>query len=339
LVSVAASHPSSAALVNTGFVYHPDYLLHDAGVGHPERAGRLEAIMTHLESRGLDKSLRLITPQAVSNEWLLEVHSARHVEAVRAASRDAPTQLDPDTRMSRDSFHVAKLAAGGTLAAVDAVMAGQVANAFAAVRPPGHHALPDRAMGFCLFNNVAVGARYVQRRYGVERVLIVDWDVHHGNGTQDIFYNDSTVLYFSTHQYPYYPGTGSAGETGAGAGKGATINAPLMAGAGDREIIEAFRQLLIPAVDNFRPQFVFISAGFDAHKDDPLAHLQVTEAGYQALTRIVLELAERYAQGRVVSVLEGGYDLGALARSVTAHIEELMTHGQSKTPTDHTRRD
>jgi acetoin utilization deacetylase AcuC-like enzyme len=231
--------------------------------------------------------------------------------------------------MSIDSYRVARLAVGGALAAVDAVTRDQVRNAFTAVRPPGHHALRDRAMGFCLFNNIAIAARYVQEHHGLERVLIVDWDVHHGNGTQAIFYEDPTVLYFSTHQYPFYPGTGAANETGAGAGLGFTVNAPLPAGSGDEEITTAFRGKLIPAAEAFRPQFVLVSAGFDAHRDDPLALLRVTEAGYAALTGIVLDLADRFAGGRLVSLLEGGYNLQALARSVEAHLRVLADRAEA----------
>jgi acetoin utilization deacetylase AcuC-like enzyme len=225
--------------------------------------------------------------------------------------------------MSADSFRVAKLATGGALAAVDRVMDGTVDNAFVAARPPGHHALPDRAMGFCLINHVAVAARYVQKKYGLERVLIVDWDVHHGNGTQDIFYSDPSVFYFSTHQWPHYPGSGAAAETGSGAGIGATLNVPLAKGDGDAEIVAAFADKLIPAAKSFRPDFVLVSAGFDGHRGDPLAGLEVTAVGYGELTRIVVDIANEYARGRLVSLLEGGYDLTALSRSVETHLLQL----------------
>jgi acetoin utilization deacetylase AcuC-like enzyme len=234
--------------------------------------------------------------------------------------------LDPDTHVSAHSYDVARLATGGVLAAVDAVMAGKARNAFVASRPPGHHALPERAMGFCLLNHVAIATRYVREKYGVQRVLIVDWDVHHGNGTQDVFYTDASVFYFSTHQYPFYPGTGAASETGEGPGRGNTLNVPLPARSGDAEIIGAFREQLLPAAEAFRPEFIFISAGFDAHQQDPLAQLQVTEAGYATLTRIVMDIAARFASGRIVSVLEGGYNLEALARSVATHLQVLTTH-------------
>ena len=209
------------------------------------------------------------------------------------------------------------------LAAVDVVMGGEVKNAFAAVRPPGHHALSGRAMGFCLFNNVAVAARYLQKKFDLKRILIVDWDVHHGNGTQDVFYSDPSVLFFSTHQYPFYPGTGSAEETGTDAGEEFTINVPIPAMAGNQEVVCAFREKLVPVADLFQPDFVLISAGFDGHQRDPLAQLQFTEEGFAELTRIVMEVAGRHARGRVVSLLEGGYDIEGLTRSVEAHLQIL----------------
>ena len=213
---------------------------------------------------------------------------------------------------------------GAVTQAVDRIIDDTLDAAFCAVRPPGHHALADRAMGFCLFNNVAIGARYAQQRHALSRILIVDWDVHHGNGTQAIFYDDPSVLYFSTHQYPFYPGTGARAETGRGAGAGFTINVPLPAGAGDAELIRAFQEELLPRALTFKPQLILISAGFDAHRDDPLAGLAVTEAGYAELTRIVRGIAEACCRGRIVSVLEGGYNLLALGRSVEAHLRTLL---------------
>jgi acetoin utilization deacetylase AcuC-like enzyme len=312
--------------VPTALVYHPDYLLHDPGPSHPERPERLQAIMAHLEQQGLLDQLLQLRPEPAAEQWITRVHTPAYVQRLHTAVRSAPAALDPDTRVSAQSYDVALLAVGGVLAAVDAVLAGRARNAFAAVRPPGHHALPERAMGFCLFNQVAIAARYVQEKHGVKRVLIVDWDVHHGNGTQEVFYTDPSVFYFSTHQHPFYPGTGAAGETGAGAGQGTTLNVPLPAGSGDAEIIRAFREQLMPAAETFQPEFVFISAGFDAHRQDPLAQLQVTEVGYATLTRLVMDIAERFAAGRIVSMLEGGYHLEALPRSVAAHLRVLMGH-------------
>ena len=309
--------------MTTGFVYHPDYKLHDAGSGHPERPERVEAIVSHLKQQGLLDELTRIDPRPVDESWLAEVHTQTYLDRLEAAVKDAPVYLDPDTGLSSDSVRVAKLASGGVLAAVDAVMAGEVDNAFVAQRPPGHHALPDRAMGFCLINHVAVAARYLQKKHGIQLVLIVDWDVHHGNGTEYMFYSDPSVFYFSTHQYPYYPGTGAAADTGSGAGDGFTLNVPLPAGTGDVEIISAFNSKLAPAMEEFQPEFVLISAGFDAHQEDPLASFELSDAGYRKLTQIVMNIASKSAQGRIVSLLEGGYDLEALASSVEAHVLTL----------------
>lgn len=323
-VSVAPSLANSQQPAPTALVYHPDYLLHDTGPYHPERPDRLRAIVGGLEASGLMVALRRIDPRPVADRWITTVHTPTYLARLEAAAQRAPVQLDRDTAMGPESLRIARLAAGGVLAAIDAVAAGQARNAFAVVRPPGHHALPDQAMGFCLLNNVAIAARYAQQKLGLKRVLIVDWDVHHGNGTQAMFEDDPSVLFFSTHQFPYYPFTGRAKETGVGAGAGATINVPLLAGSGDAEMIEAFRDKLVPAADRFRPDIVLISAGFDAHKDDPLAGLGVTAEGYAALTRIVMAIARRHAGGRIVSVLEGGYRLKALSNSVTAHVGVLM---------------
>jgi acetoin utilization deacetylase AcuC-like enzyme len=215
------------------------------------------------------------------------------------------------------------MAVSGVLTAIDRVMEGSLLNAFCAVRPPGHHAESNRAMGFCLFNNVAIGARYLQKRHGLKRIFILDWDVHHGNGTQHSFYDDPTVFYFSTHQYPFYPGTGSEAERGAGEGEGTTLNCPLPSGSGDREMLSIFEKELASSVMSFSPDFILLSAGFDAHRDDPLASLQVTDGGFREMTRIVKSLAQTACQGRVVSSLEGGYNLAALARSVGVHLEIL----------------
>jgi acetoin utilization deacetylase AcuC-like enzyme len=330
LVTITAT--GGTVSLNTGLVYHPDYLLHQPGAMHPERPARLTAIVEHLQAVSLWRSLVHIEPQPVADAWLLEVHSADYLRELDRAVEQAPIYLDPDTGISPDSVRVARLAAGGVLAAVDAVMVGRVRNAFAAVRPPGHHALPDRAMGFCLFNNIAVAARYLIKHHGIERVLIVDWDVHHGNGTQAMFYEDPSVLYFSTHQSPYYPGTGSAEESGTGAGAHSVVNVPLPSGTGDEDIVAAFENRLLPAAESFKPQFVLVSAGFDGHFSDPLAQFRLTEEAYARLTRIVLDIAERYADGRLVSMLEGGYDLDALASSVEAHLRALSVSSGAVSP-------
>ena len=309
----------------TGLVYHPAYLDHDMGAGHPESPNRLRAILQQLERSGTAGRVRKIEPRKAEDEWITQIHSPSYVAALNthqpASGRVA---LDADTSMSPGSLPAAYLAAGGALAAVDAIMSGDVVHAFCAVRPPGHHAETARAMGFCLFNNVAIAARYVQKKYGLSRVLIVDWDVHHGNGTQHSFEQDPSILFFSTHQYPHYPGTGQATERGTGAGEGFTINVPMEAGDGDDEYHAIFLNVLLPAAEAFKPEFVIISAGFDAHRDDPLASMGLTEAGYSDLTGIVVGIAKRHAQGRLLSALEGGYNLTALGASVDAHLKVLL---------------
>ena len=309
----------------TGLVYHPAFLEHDMGAGHPESPNRLRAIMQQLERSGTAARLMRIAARKAEDEWITEVHQPSYVAGL---NQHVPTSgrvsLDPDTSMSPGSLSAAYLAAGGALAGVDAIMAKQVDYVFCTARPPGHHAEAGRAMGFCFFNNVAIAARYVQKQFGLTRVLIVDWDVHHGNGTQHSFEDDPSVLYFSTHQYPHYPGTGRATERGQGAGEGFTINVPMENGEGDEAYHAVFLKTLVPAADGFKPEFVIISAGFDAHRDDPLAGMGMTEAGYADLTGIVAGIAKRHAQNRILSCLEGGYDLTALASSVDSHIKALL---------------
>ena len=309
----------------TGLVYHPAYLDHDMGAGHPESPDRLRAIMRQLEQSGTAARLTMIAPREAEDEWITQVHQPAYLSMLKAnAPASGRLSLDPDTSMSPGSLTAAYLAAGGALAAVDAIMNKQVDHVFCAVRPPGHHAEAGRAMGFCLFNNVAIATRYAQKKYGLTRVLIVDWDVHHGNGTQHSFEDDPSVLFFSTHQYPHYPGTGRATERGKGAGEGFTINVPMEAGEGDEEYRSVFLKWLVPAADDFKPEFVIISAGFDAHKDDPLASMGLTEEGYADLTGIVAGIAKRHAGGRILSSLEGGYNLTALAGSVDGHLQALL---------------
>ncbi len=291
---------------------------------HPEHEERLVSIIEHLKKTDLWTTLVHITPSPADTTWILKVHTADHVKFVKELCEGGATVLDQgDTHVCKDSYRVALLAAGGVLAGVDAVMSGRTKNTFCAVRPPGHHAESSRAMGFCLFNNVAIGARYVQESYQVERVAILDWDVHHGNGTQEIFYEDPSMFYISTHQYPYYPGTGGAEERGEGRGEGFTLNIPLRAETTGEEYVKLFQEVIVPALENFRPEFIFISAGFDAHRDDPLAGILLTEETYAEITRKVKEIAENYSSGRIVSVLEGGYDLKALPRCVEAHLVAL----------------
>jgi len=300
----------------TAIVYHPDYLLHETG-SHPERKERLIAIMQLIEETGID--LRKVKPNPASIEEIRYVHDPDYITKVREYS-EREIQLDPDTVLCKDSYRAALLAAGGMIRAVGLAAEGE--NAFALVRPPGHHALPDRGMGFCLFNNIAIGAAHA-RKIGYDRVLIVDWDVHHGNGTQNTFYDDPSVFYFSVHQYPHYPGTGSSDETGTGAGQGYTLNVPLPAGSGDAEYTRAFEEILVPAASRFDPDIVLVSAGFDAHIDDPLAGMAVTTGGFGRMASIVSSIADQCCEGRLAITLEGGYDLRALSHSVLAVIEAM----------------
>jgi len=280
--------------------------------------------MQALERANLLSRLHRLESRCATADELLLCHTP---EYLRTAQHDVevgyPSLTTGDTDVTPDSWQVALLGAGGVLNAVDAVVTGKARNAFCAVRPPGHHATPDRGMGFCLVNNIAIGARYAQKKHGLERVLIVDWDVHHGNGTQDTFYTDPSVFFFSTHQWPLYPGTGRATETGAGAGKGYTMNFPFPAGSGRKEILGAVEQSLEPAAAQFRPDLVMISAGFDSRIDDLLGQFTLTDTDFRDLTHAVMGIADQHAGGRIVSVLEGGYNLSGLASATAAHVETL----------------
>lgn len=309
--------------IRTGFVYHPDYLKHDPGLQHPERPERLTAIINRIKESGFWEKLVQLEPSPAAVEQVEYVHKRDYIEALRRFCADGGGLLDFDTPVSRDSFRVALLAAGGAIKAVDAVIAGEVNNAFAAVRPPGHHAFPNRGKGFCIFNNIAISARHLQKKYGLERILIVDWDIHHGDGTHYYFYDDPTVFYFSIHEYPFYPGTGRIYETGSGKAVGYTLNVPVPFGTGVREYIDAFESKLKPIALKFAPDFVLISAGFDAHKDDPFSGLSITTIAYGQFTDIVREIADQTCSGKIVSLLEGGYDLNALSESVLEHLKHL----------------
>lgn len=316
---------SAQSTTKTGLVYDDVYLSHKTTPGHPERPERLTEIISKLKADGLYAQLTELKPTPAPLEWVRTIHSPDYIQHAERSCTDDTGYLDSlDTPISRKSYEAAVMAAGGVLAAVDAVMEKKVANVFCAVRPPGHHAMEDRAMGFCIFNNVAIGTRYVQKKYGLSNVLIVDWDVHHGNGTQAAFYDDPTVLYFSVHQYPFYPGSGSEAERGSGKGVNYNINVPLPAGSGDSVYLEAFEKKLKPSALAFSPDFVFISAGFDAHESDLLGGMKVTAKGFAQLTEIVKGIAQKCCEGRLVSVLEGGYHLGGLATSTEAHIRVLM---------------
>lgn len=308
----------------TGFVFHPLSLHHLTGSDHPERPERVLAIQDRLRDGGVLAELEVLQPEPVETRWLREVHSSDYISRVEQACADGRPVVDSaDTAISPGSWKAALLAAGGALQAVDRVMSGEWANGFVSCRPPGHHAEHNLAMGFCLFNNVAVAAAYLRARHGLERVAIVDWDVHHGNGTQHIFEDDPSVFYASLHQWPLYPGTGRAQERGRGAGVGATLNCPMDPGAGDDAYLKVMEEQVLPALAKFAPQAILVSAGFDAHRDDPLSATMVTEEGYRRMSRLLLDLAADACQGRLVSMLEGGYDLRALAASVEIHVQEM----------------
>ena len=302
----------------TGFVYHPDYLNHDTGPHHPERPDRLRVSLSALQESEVWAQLHPIEPTPASTAQLYYAHEPTYPAHIKQYC-DAEIPLTYDTSVVKASYDIALLSTGGVLNAANAVATGAVQNAFAMVRPPGHHATPNRSMGFCLFNNIAIAARYLQREHGAGKVAIVDWDVHHGNGTQDIFYEDESVFFFSIHQSPLYPGTGSSLERGSGKARGTTLNVPMPAGSGDDEYIKVFTDVLIPALRDFSPEFTLISAGFDAHYLDPLAGTELTATGFATLTDLILA----FTGGRVVSALEGGYSLEGVSESVVAHVERL----------------
>jgi len=306
-----------------GLVYHSIYLEHDTGQ-HPENARRLEAVMSHLNETGLRRKLIAIEPRAASPEELAAVHDSRYISSVRERAQQGGGWLDADTVMSPRSYEAALYAAGGLIRATESVLNGDTNSAFALVRPPGHHAVRECAMGFCLFNNVAVAARYALTEGGLERVAIIDFDVHHGNGTQEAFYDSSEVLYVSTHEYPFYPGTGGVGEVGRGDGRGTTLNIPLPVGCGDAQYLEVFEQIIVPALRRFAPRLILVSAGYDVHWADQLAMMQLSTGGLGRMVGIIRGLADELCGGRLVFTLEGGYNLEALAASVAATFNILM---------------
>ncbi|MBV9241475.1 MAG: histone deacetylase [Acidobacteria bacterium] len=311
--------------MKTALVHHPIYAKHDTGPGHPETPLRYSAIMDALKSDNeFWSSLVEITPEKASKGSIQAAHTPQHYKLVEEAFGEGYGQLDADTVISMESFDAGLFAAGGAIAAVDAVMQSEADNAFVAVRPPGHHATETRAMGFCLFNNVSVAAKYAQNRYKeIDRVAIIDWDVHHGNDTQGIFYVDPSVYFFSMHQYPWYPGTGSRGETGYGRGLGSTLNIPVRAETRSDEQKRMFEAALGDVARDFKPDLVFVSAGFDAHLTDPLGQLRLEDEDYASMTNTVLQWADEVCGGRVVSCLEGGYNLETLGQTVKAHVAAL----------------
>lgn len=301
--------------MSTGYVYDPIFLEHDLR-GHPENRERLRHILEALEGHGVLGAMVQVPASPVTRERLERVHSPSYIEFVRQVAEQGGGSLDPDTYVRPRSYEAALLAAGGTVALVAEVLAGRLENGFALVRPPGHHALRHRGMGFCLFNNVAVAALYALEEAGLERVLLVDFDVHHGNGTQDAFYRDPRVLYFSTHQYPHYPGTGHWREIGEGPGQGYTVNVPLEAGVGDEGYAAICDELLYPLAERYQPELVLVSAGYDAHWSDPLAGMLLSVRGYARLARTLVGMARDFCGGRIAFVLEGGYHLQVLREAV-----------------------
>ncbi len=317
----------------TGIVRHDLYKEHLAEFPHVESPQRLKVVYDMLDEADMAGQFVTISPRPATEEELSWVHSHAHIERVAGTDGKAHVSLDPDTQTTPLSYQAAKLAVGGLFSLVDQIFDGTIENGFALVRPPGHHAERDRAMGFCLFNNVALGARYAMNAYGVKKVLIVDWDLHHGNATQNTFYTDPDVLYFSTHQYPYYPGSGGLGEVGRGDGMGFTINVPLWQGHGDAEFFQIFKRILYPIASAFKPELIFVSAGFDTYVGDPLGGMNVTPQGYAAMTRLIMDIAKSFASKRVAITLEGGYHLNGLRESVRAVLKELA--GESIMTADH----
>lgn len=314
----------------TGIVQDVKYMEHGAGFDHPESPERLRAIYAMLKLPAMAGKFTNIPSRPATIDELASIHRVAYIDSVAATAGRPYTLLDPDTATTTESFTAARLAAGGLLNAIDSVVDGAVDNAFALIRPPGHHAEANAAMGFCLFNNVAIGAMHAITKHHMERVLIVDWDLHHGNGTQHSFYDDNRVLYFSTHQYPYYPGTGALEENGRGAGLGYTINVPLWPGAGDARYVNIFRKILQPVALQFKPELILVSAGFDIYEHDPLGGMKVTPEGFACLTRVLLNIADACCQGRLVMTLEGGYHIQGQTEGVKRVLQEMVDETRTK---------
>jgi acetoin utilization deacetylase AcuC-like enzyme len=321
LLAVGCGAREASAQSTVQVFYDATTLQHRPPSDHPESPQRLVAVMDTVRSL---RAASVAGTRPATEDDVLLVHTVEYVRKVREEVASGRRTLSTgDTDISAESFAAALAAAGAVISAVDAVVSGKTKRAFCAVRPPGHHASQNRGMGFCVFNNIAIGARHARRRHGVERVLIVDWDVHHGNGTQAVFWSDGSVLFFDTHQHPWYPGTGSPEERGEGKGRGLIMNNPFAAGSGRKEIVGALRELLVPAAEQFKPEFVMISAGFDSRAGDPLGRFTLTDEDFANLTDITTEIARQFAGGRVVSVLEGGYSLDGLSRAVGSHLDRL----------------
>lgn len=303
--------------MTTAYLYNPVYLKHKTGLGHPEKPERLSAINTAIISASFFKDLLLIHPSSPDQKYIEMIHPRSYIERVKNEIESGTSFLDSmDTAVSPESFEVALLAVGGSLNMCDAIMNEKAQNGFCAIRPPGHHAEKNYAAGFCIFNNIAIAAKYLQERHGLKKIAIVDWDVHHGNGTQHSFERDNTIFYISLHQYPHYPGTGDASEEGIGKGKGFTLNIPMNAGSGDAEYLSAFKNRILPALDSFKPEILLISAGFDAHRSDPLSSIRISSETFSEFTRMLMTIAKKHSHGRVIAFLEGGYNLNSLSESI-----------------------
>jgi acetoin utilization deacetylase AcuC-like enzyme len=315
----------------TALVRDKMFILHNPGFGHPERPERLTSIYSALDAAGIFSATQRVDAREATAEEICSVHAQRHYEHV-ISTRGEPFSFDGDTSTSEDSVEAALLAAGGTVDLVRGVASGRLANGFALVRPPGHHAERSRCMGFCIFNNVAVAAMQAVTQMGLDRVMVLDWDLHHGNGTQFIFYDDPRVLYMSTHRYPFYPGSGSFEETGDGAGDGYTVNVPLPPGMGDADYLEILRRVAVPVAARYRPQLVLVSAGYDTARGDPLGDMVVTAGGYAAMTRLMMDVADEHCAGKLVLALEGGYNTAMLSSSVLACTKTMMGETVAEKP-------
>jgi len=311
-------------MAQTAVVVDKEYLNHLPGEGHPERPERVKVLLDLAESLDPAK-FSLVPPLPAKRSDIEAIHGREHVDLIQSTSHHNRYALDGDTITCRDSFAVGLLAVGGFIRVLDAIASKDCRNGFALVRPPGHHALRNRAMGFCLFNTMAIGAEYLKRAHGAKKILVMDWDVHHGNGTQDAFYADPSVMFISTHQYPYYPGSGAANETGVGAGAGFTINIPLPAGCADAEYAQVFHDVVVPAVEKFAPDWILVSAGFDPHQRDPLGGMSVTTEGFGQMASCLLALAAKFTDGKIAFLLEGGYDLAGLRGSVATVLDTMRS--------------
>jgi len=308
----------------TVIIYDDIYLKHDTGPDHPENSARIINTIEHLRSANCWQKLDIKKPRAATEAEVSAIHSTSQIEQIAEIARSGGGYLDPDTYVSSDSYEAALNAAGAPLTAIDLIMDKKVDNAFCLVRPPGHHATPEKGMGFCLFNNVAIAAKYIQSRYSLDRIVIIDWDVHHGNGTQDAFYDDPSVMYFSMHRYPFYPGTGAEEETGKDSGSGFTINIPLSYNTEPQEYLKFFEDILEKRIKPFNPQFILISSGFDAYRLDPISGLSLEASDYNKLTKLTQNIAKDCCNGRIVSCLEGGYHLLDLPKCIEEHLNGLM---------------